>query len=547
MAKKNGKNRRKHNQKRQQKGSRQKRHYQKYRPVTKEELHEDLDAIIDKVKELQSLTGMVTVAITFLRLLGAKLVRMVLEQRDDQLHRGRRGTPCCPRCGTRLRKPERKAISRMTLLGRLRYWRRSWLCSGCHKSHRPLDATLELVQLHHGHSLEFVKALSLFCVLHAFEHGCTLFERCFGFPVSTHLAYPLVMGIGNQLHTQQMDKADELWKERQTNPEKFEPTPAVLRQKERAQRIYVMMDNSKVRIQEGKRGRGAKKRTKQKGVKERFNVHVTKPVPILEEDQEKAKRGEGDWRDVRALLIYREQDLAEVSKDRRKILHRRVLAHVGTKEEWMQLLHLAFHEEGVYVAHEVVVVADGGAGIWESIDELLPTTTSRQVVQILDWCHAVSHLWKVAKKWKKGKRKKEVQARARWVDGLVKYLAEGKVSNVLQRLYRLQKGIESKKGEKGELYEQLCKCIEYFEKHRGRMRYGLYRKKGMTIGSGAIESVHKWVIQARCKLAGMAWSESGLNAMLRLRCAWASGHWDDVFRPQAPNANEMSNDLDVAA
>jgi hypothetical protein len=50
-----------------------------------------------------------------------------------------------------------------------------------------------------------------------------------------------------------------------------------------------------------------------------------------------------------------------------------------------------------------------------------------------------------------------------------------------------------------------------------------YRKAGMTIGSGAIESVHKWVIQARCKQAGMVWSEQGVNAILRLRCVWASG------------------------
>jgi len=56
-----------------------------------------------------------------------------------------------------------------------------------------------------------------------------------------------------------------------------------------------------------------------------------------------------------------------------------------------------------------------------------------------------------------------------------------------------------------------------------------YRKAGMTIGSGAIESVHKWVIQARCKQAGMASSEQGINAMLRLRCVWASGRWDEIF------------------
>ena len=43
--------------------------------------------------------------------------------------------------------------------------------------------------------------------------------------------------------------------------------------------------------------------------------------------------------------------------------------------------------------------------------------------------------------------------------------------------------------------------------------------------------MHKWVIQARCKQAGMAWSEQGVNAMLRLRCVWASGRWDEIVAP----------------
>ena len=76
------------------------------------------------------------------------------------------------------------------------------------------------------------------------------------------------------------------------------------------------------------------------------------------------------------------------------------------------------------------------------------------------------------------------------------------------------------------------------------MRYGYYRKRKMTIVWGAIESVHTWVILARCKQAGMAWSQRGLNAMLRLLCAWASGHGDDVFtdalREEAENVNDFA-------
>jgi hypothetical protein len=73
------------------------------------------------------------------------------------------------------------------------------------------------------------------------------------------------------------------------------------------------------------------------------------------------------------------------------------------------------------------------------------------------------------------------------------------------------------------------KCIDYFDDHRHRMRYSFFRKRGMLIGSGPVESVHGWVIQARCGLPGMRWSLDGINAMLRLRCAWASGRWDEDF------------------
>jgi hypothetical protein len=135
-----------------------------------------------------------------------------------------------------------------------------------------------------------------------------------------------------------MSRSEALWQERVANPEKFEPTPYELGKKRRAQRVYVMMDNSKMGMQTGKRGRKAKRK----------------------------KKGEPaePWRDARALLIFEEKDLAENhSGKRRTILKRRVVGHIGTQEEWYRLCHMAFYEEGVYWAHEVVAVADGGNGL----------------------------------------------------------------------------------------------------------------------------------------------------------------------------------------
>ena len=123
---------------------------------------------------------------------------------------------------------------------------------------------------------------------------------------------------------------------------------------------------------------------------------------------------------------------------------------------------------------------------------------------------------------------------------MVDYLERGEVSNVLQRLRKIKKGSAEAKAKLEDL-------IKYFGKHRERMRYAAFRKAGMLIGSGAIESVHNWVIQARCRLPGMRWSVEGANAMLRLRCAWASGRWDDIFQPAPDNPNLAPSELRAAA
>lgn len=488
-----------------------------------------LEALWVEARGATTLTAVVVVVLRGVRALGVAMVQCHLEERDQQYRR--RGLKLvCPRCGGTMRRDRNlRQVRRFTLVGKVRYRRCRFRCA-CGHAVFPLDEQLSLKGLLRGHSDEFAKDLVLLCTVMPFGRGCELFARFYGFIVSTHLARALTLAIGEQLYETEMKRAEALWKLRYEQPELFEPVPAVLRRMKRHGRVYVMMDNSKVGLQEGKRGRGAPKlktlrklaqQARRKAV-QKAKRSKTGPVEVPPMPAEAGFAEEEGWKDVRALLIFREKDLAQTSKDRREILHRRVIAHVGTHEEWLKLVHLALYEEGVYTAHEVVVIADGGNGIWEMVEELLPTTTFRKLVQILDWCHAASHLWTVGRALKGCKTDAQRKACIQWVTPLLDELFEGNVANVLQRLRKLKPSAET-------ACDEVRKCIEYFDEHQQRMHYASFKKRGLLIGSGAIESIHAWVIQARCRLPGMRWSTAGVNAMLRLRCSWASRRFDEDF------------------
>jgi len=492
------------------------------------------------------LSAMVLVVLPVVRKLGLAVLRHVIEQRDRALEQHRPG-PCCPDCDTPLRRSRHlRPTRRYTLLGLLHYERRNYLCPKCDRSEYPTDWSLDVLDRLHGHCQEFASMVVLMTTLMPNAKAMDLFQKCFGFAVSTTLSRGLTMAIGGQMFQAESQRAEHYWEMRTADPEAIEPPPAVLRKMARSKRKYVMMDDSKLGIQEGKRGRGAPKRggdeskeakalrkmLSQEKAKAAKAAKRGKPGPDTPAKVPKTSNDADDngFRNVRALLIFDQADLAHVSKGRAEILRRRVVAHIGTLEEWRKFVHMALVEEGVYTAEQVFVIADGGAGIWEMVDELLPSTRGRSVVQVLDFYHATSHLWAAARAYKGNDTAAQRRACIRWVQPLLQGVRAGKVANVLQRLGKLKL--------KGRAAEEVKKVKEYFEKHRKRMRYAWVRDQEALIGSGAMESVHAWVIQARCRLPGMRWSVAGANAMLRLRCAWASGRWDESFdlaaRGQAP-------------
>jgi hypothetical protein len=77
-------------------------------------------------------------------------------------------------------------------------------------------------------------------------------------------------------------------------------------------------------------------------------------------------------------------------------------------------------------------------------------------------------------------------------------------------------------------HEKLQTEIAYLRKHgeAGRLSYAHFRSLGIPLGSGAIESSIRRVINLRLKSNGMFWGEPHAETMLQVRAQVISNRWD---------------------
>ena len=205
------------------------------------------------------------------------------------------------------------------------------------------------------------------------------------------------------------------------------------------------------------------------------------------------------------------------------------LRYVATREpaadfgqDWYDLATATgiYHNE-ISLEEEVVVIGDGAAWIWNLADEYFPGA-----VEILDYMHAKSHLYDIAKHVFGDEDTENVQ---QWVEDTEPFLYNGDTVEVVARIRAL--GIGNPDSQ-----DVLEKEVAYFQKHTARMQYKALAEKGYHIGSGIIESACKHVVAERCKQAGMRWTKNGINAILFWRCLLKNGAWD-TFWTQLPQAS----------
>jgi len=115
---------------------------------------------------------------------------------------------------------------------------------------------------------------------------------------------------------------------------------------------------------------------------------------------------------------------------------------------------------------------------------------------------------------RKGWKKSERNA---WVKKHRRQLLYGKIKEVIASICKVCRGRKNKK---------LRSEKNYFVRNPKRRQYDLISKMGLPIGSGAMESAIRRVVNLRLKGASMYWLEETAEAMLLLRPFYKSGRWD---------------------
>jgi hypothetical protein len=210
---------------------------------------------------------------------------------------------------------------------------------------------------------------------------------------------------------------------------------------------------------------------------------------------------EEQWKEAKLGRIFNTNENVNVSKNRSIISNSTYVSHLGGIKDFFPKLE--YHLDGL---KSVVIIADGAKWIWNWADDFYPEAT-----QILDFYHAKEHLCEFAVNYFK-----ESTPRSEWIDEQCRTMLEEDTQKVIGALKDLPMSPTKK------LEQQKKKLINYYQKNRKRMRYSAYIKKGLLIGSGAIESAHRNVLQQRMKLSGQHWTKKGFQQISNLRVVYKS-------------------------
>jgi hypothetical protein len=74
------------------------------------------------------------------------------------------------------------------------------------------------------------------------------------------------------------------------------------------------------------------------------------------------------------------------------------------------------------------------------------------------------------------------------------------------------------------------KAYRYLSNRRDQVDYAGAIRLGRPIGSGEIESAHRFVVQARLKKPGAWWAAENVDPMLALRVTRLNGGWTDYWK-----------------
>jgi hypothetical protein len=229
------------------------------------------------------------------------------------------------------------------------------------------------------------------------------------------------------------------------------------------------------------------------------------------------RRFKTEWREVKQIIVFEMDERGRMKQGTQPILD----GTFAGPDELMEVLALRLYQAGAAQAGVVAFRADGAPWIWERLEWVIRRLglKDQQVSRGLDWCHAVHHISLALEPLVDGAERQRVFKKMR------KWLKRGSWRQVVEELLRLAGAADL--AEDSPVWTELA----YLDRHgeEGHLEYATFRRRGLPLGSGAIESAIRRVINLRLKGNSIYWEEEKAEAMLVLRGLVLSGRWNEVF------------------
>ena len=370
----------------------------------------------------------------------------------------------CPECNGTLRRIKTgQPIGIKTLCGEVEIKRDYYYCRHCGYGELPLDARLGIDETKHGLTDEMRVETAFYGQNQSsFDAAQKMIEKIYGMEISGETIRQISEEIGQTVFEVDAKRAGEAWR----NMDKINMADDRDKQDKT---LYVMMDGAAV------------------------NTRV--------EDENGST-----WRENKTVIAFTDRDMIKRKDGSHIIVRKEYSALIGSAEEFRGFVLNTALKSGYGQVKEVVVIADGAAWIRNLCDEIFPEAT-----QILDLYHLKENIYTYAKERFNQDEKKYVP----WAEKLASLIEDGEIDKALS---------EIPEDDNGRL--KAVNLRTYIQNNKDKINYPEYRKRGWFVGSGAIESANKIIVQRRLKQAGMRWSVSGAQALLSLRCKVESDLWD---------------------
>ena len=225
----------------------------------------------------------------------------------------------------------------------------------------------------------------------------------------------------------------------------------------------------------------------------------------------------GKWAEVKTLAVGTVTTV--VGKDGPEVCTRDLtyFSRLTDAATFTRQARVELHQRGTQTAELVVVLGDGSVWI-----QAIPDTYCPDAVRILDFPHAAEHLTEAAQ----ASLGSQPLLFHTWLAEQMHALKHDTPEPVLAALRLLPTDAAPDPVAAAAARDE---TLGYLEARLEQIQYADFRRRGLPIGSGAMESACKLVVEARLKGSGMHWEPEHVSPMVALRTVLCSKRWAEAW------------------